>query len=313
MIFIHLLEVSYNRPKFSPCATWSPNAITFADSNVMIQAASDVFVTTNNTIYAASFGLASVLVWLDGGSYVTSTLFSDLIYSHRVFVTVNGDVYVDNGHINYRVQKWAIDATNSTTVMDVSETCGGLFVDIYDNLYCSHTVDHRILKKSVYGGRNSSVTIAGNGNFGSEPNTLHTPYGICVDIDLSLYVADYGNGRVQLFQAGQLNGTTLAGNGASGTITLSYPMTVVLDTDGNLFIADYGHHRIVGSGLHGFRCVVGCTGTNGTAVDQLYYPRGLSFDNYGNLYVADAGNSRVQKFMLAKNSCGESLDTLSSF
>ena len=313
MIFIHLLEVSYNRPKFSPCATWSSNAITFADSNVMIQAASDVFITTNNTVYATSFLLDSVLVWTEGSPSTTRRLFGNLSYSHRIFVTNDGDVYADDTHVHSRVQKWTMNATMSTIFMSSSGLCGGLFVDIYDNLYCSQSSYHKVLQISVNRGINSAVIVAGNGTVGSAPNMLNRPYGIFVDIDLSLYVADFDNNRVQLVRSGRLNGTTVAGNGAPDTIALNQPIAVILDGDGYLFIVDCVHHRIMGSGPNGFRCVVGCTGISGTTVNQLSYPRGLSFDSYGNLYVADTENSRIQKFMLAKNSCGEPSDTLSSF
>ena len=313
MIFLHLLEVSFNRPKLSACASWSANAITFADSNTMNQTASDVFVTKNNTIYAASFGLASVLLWTEGSSNVTRRIFNDLSVSHRIFVTINGDVYADNVYVHSRLEKWTTNETLSTTVMSINGPCGGLFIDVYDNLYCSDTFHSRVLLKPVDGDGSSFFVVAGNSTAGSEPNMLSGPYGIFVDIDLSLYVADYSNHRVQLFRSGQLNGTAVAGNGASGTISLYNPMVVILDADGYLFIAEFGHHRIVGSGPNGFRCIVACTATDGAAADQLFQPRALSFDSYGNLYVADAGNSRIQKFMLAKNSCGEPSDTLSSF
>ena len=137
---------------------------------------------------------------------------------------------------------------------------------------------------------------------------LNSPYGIFVDIDLSLSVADFNNNRVQLFRPGQVNATTVAGNGAPGTVTLSNPIAVILDADGYSIIADFGHHRIVRSGPNGFRCIAGCTGTNGTAANQLYQPRALSFDSYGNLYVADFVNNRIQKFSLARNACGKSFD-----
>ena len=250
---------------------------------------------------------------MEGSSNVTSALFGDLSYSHRVFVTSNGDVYADDTHVHSRVQKWTMNATMSTIFMSGSGLCGGLFVDIYDNLYCSQSSYHKVLQISVNRGINSAVIVAGNGTVGSAPNMLNRPYGIFVDIDLSLYVADLDNNRVQLFRSGRLNGTTVAGNGAPDTIALNQPIAVILDGDGYLFIVDCVHHRIMGSGPNGFRCVVGCTGISGTAVNQLSYPRGLSFDSYGNLYVADAGNSRIRKFMLAKNACGKSSDTLSSF
>jgi tripartite motif-containing protein 71 len=118
-------------------------------------------------------------------------------------------------------------------------------------------------------------------------------------------VADYGNDRIQFFQPNQLNGSTLAGSGAPGTITLHGPIDVVLDADGYMYIVDSLNNRIIGSGPNGFRCVCGCTGTSGPASYQLNVPRSLSFDSYGNLIIADTNNNRIQKFSLATNSCGK--------
>ena len=309
-IFFPLLGVSYNRPKFSACATWSPDAITFADNNTLIQTASEVFLTTNNTVYATSFGLDSVLVWVEGSPNVTSRLFGNLSASHRVFVTTDGDVYADDTLRHSRIMKWTMNATNGTVFMNITAFCGGLFIDIYNYFYCSHTASNQVLKKPVDGDINSFEIVAGNGTAGSAPHMLNGPYGIFIDIDLSLYVTDLNNNRVQLFRSGQLNGATVAGNGASDTIALYYPITVILDADGYLFIADYGNHRIVGSGPNGFRCIAGCTGTNGATANKLNQPRALSFDSYGNLFVADAANNRIQKFSLARNSCGEPIQML---
>ena len=89
------------------------------------------------------------------------------------------------------------------------------------------------------------------------------------------------------------------------TIVLSYPTCVILDADGFLFIVDNDNNRIVASDSYGFRCLVGCLKTPGNASDQLYYPWILSFDSYGNMFVTDRYNHRVQKFLLATNSCGK--------
>ena len=106
------------------------------------------------------------------------------------------------------------------------------------------------------------------------------------------------NNRIQLFQSGQLNATTVAGNTSSTiTISLNCPTGIVLDADKHLFIVDNSNHRIVGSGPNGFRCLVGCNGTGGSASDQLSYPMSLSFDSYGNIFVTDTGNNRIQKFV----------------
>jgi DNA-binding beta-propeller fold protein YncE len=131
---------------------------------------------------------------------------------------------------------------------------------------------------------------------------LSDPRGIFVDVNLNLYVADWGNHRIQLFQSGQPNGTTVAGT--LGTIMLYYPTSVVLDADGYLFIVDNDNFRIIGSGPAGFRCVAGCSGTRGSASYQLSNPQTMAFDSYGNIFVTDPANGRIQKFVLAAYSCG---------
>jgi hypothetical protein len=61
---------------------------------------------------------------------------------------------------------------------------------------------------------NSTVTTiaASTSTFGDAENLLWLPTGIFVDVNSDLYVADYGNHRIQLFKFGQLNGSTVAGS-----------------------------------------------------------------------------------------------------
>ena len=92
-------------------------------------------------------------------------------------------------------------------------------------------------------------------------------------------------------RSGQLNGTTVAGAGAVGTIALSFPSGVVLDGNGYLFIADTDNIRIVGSGPNGFRCVAGCAQSPGAEASQLVNPYSLSFDSSGKLLCDRFGQS----------------------
>ena len=81
--------------------------------------------------------LPSALVWPTGSPNTTRTIFSGLMSSHSIFVTINGDAYVDNGNTHHQLEKWAANASNSTIAMYVDGVCGGVFVDIYESVYCS--------------------------------------------------------------------------------------------------------------------------------------------------------------------------------
>lgn len=222
-----------------------------------------------------------------------------------IFVALNGDIYVDNGLSYGRVEKWSSNGTTRTTVLYVNQSCLSLFADIYGNIYCALESLHRVIKRSFNDNANTTVIVAGNGTNGAASDMLNNPRGIFVDVRLNLYVADFDNHRIQLFLPGQRNGTTVAGNGANGTIKLFYPIAIVLDVNGFLFISDTGNKRIVGSSSTGFRCIVGCWDSTGNGINYLNGPRGLAFDSDGNLFVTDGINTQIQKFFLATNSCGK--------
>jgi DNA-binding beta-propeller fold protein YncE len=202
-----------------------------------------------------------------------------------------------------RVDKWTLNATASVLAMSVNNYCSGLFIDINDILYCSMEKGHKVVQ-TLNSISTSTVLVAGTGIKGSQSNMLAKPCGIFVDINFDLYVADSDNNRIQLFHLGQVNGITVAGNVLVGSITLNYPTGVVLDADNYLFIVDYDNSRIIASGPYGFRCIAGCSGLSGSASDRLSYPYTMAFDSYGNIFVTDEANNRVQKFILATNSCG---------
>ncbi|CAF1064361.1 unnamed protein product [Adineta steineri] len=188
--------------------------------------------------------------------------------------------------------------------MNVNSSCWGLFVDINDTLYCSMLDHHQVVKISLNDSVMSSNHVAaGTGIGGPDSNQLRSPRGIFVDVNLDLYVADCDNDRVQLFQSGESNGITVAGSHPwRKTITLSCPSGIILDAEKYLFIADQNNHRIVGSNLDGFRCLVGCNGM-GSQSNQLNQPFSFSFDHSGNIFVADHSNHRIQKFKYVRRLC----------
>ena len=299
------LGVSFNQPKFSPCATWNSTAITFADNTIIGSTPFGIFINTNNTVYAASLYYGKVIVWSDGSFFPTKNISGGLIHPHSVFVTETGDIFVDNGEVNNRIDKWDFNATTSVPAMNVSGACYGVFIDVTNTLYCSMQDYHQVIKQSLNSSTNASTIAAGRGVNGSSSSTLSMPQGIFIDICLRLFVADCGNNRIQRFQSDPHNGTTIVGNGTSGTIDLFCPSGVVLDADGYLFIVDSNNHRIIGSGPNGYQCLVACSGRGATS-SHLAFPETLHFDSHGNMFVTDWNNDRIQKFFLATNSCGKS-------
>ncbi|CAF4222211.1 unnamed protein product, partial [Adineta steineri] len=298
--------LSFNRPKFSPTATWNSNGITFASQSIVGQYANAIFVSRNNTIYITNQEDKVIVIWDDESVNPTKIIHGNFTLPNSHFVTSNGDIYIDDGQKNGRVQKWIAERNSFVTVMNVSSSCWGLFVDVNGTLYCSMRTPPQVVKRLLNDTVITSNRVAaGTGIGGLRSNQLASPRGIFVDVNFDLYVADCGNDRVQLFQSGESNGITVAGSTSlNPTISLDCPSGIMLDTDKYLFIADLRNNRIIGSGLNGFRCLVGCYEV-GSQSNQLAGPSSLSFDRYGNIFVIDARNSRIQKFLLMKDSFGK--------
>ena len=223
--------------------------------------------------------------------------------TYGLFGMINGDIYVNNGYGTGDINEWIWHMNTSVFVMTTG-LCYGIFIDINDFLYCSISYRHQVIKKSLNNTANPQEIIVGTGCPGLTSNMLYQPQGIFVHVNLTLYVADCGNDRIQLFHNGTTNGITIAGNGAVNTIALNCPSDVALDGDAYLYIVDQNNHRIIGSGPNGYRCLVGCSG-GGSASNQLNTPQSMAFDSHGNIFVTDQNNARIQKFFLETYSCGK--------
>ena len=212
---------------------------------------------------------------------------------------------MENGTEAGRVDKWPRNGTGGSSVARFNSSCYGIFIDLNSALYCSMFAQNQVASVSLANKSNVTIVVAGTGAGGSSPNQLNHPWGIFVHVDFDLYVADALNNRIQRFRPGELNGTTVAGQGIANGLPLAHPTDVILDGDGYLYITDNDNHRIVRAGTSNFQCIAGCGGSPGSTASQLKKAYSLRFDSQGNIYVADEFNARIQKFMVLRNSCCE--------
>ncbi|GAB3885774.1 hypothetical protein GCM10028825_13900 [Spirosoma agri] len=188
----------------------------------------------------------------------------------------------------------------------------GVAVDQNGVVYIADTDNNRIRKVTVNG---SISTVAGNGLAGFRGDggpavdaQLDSPYGIAVDKDGNLYIADKDNNAVRkVTPTGSI--TTLVGCCGSGSdggpatkASVFQPSGVAVDMTGNIYIAETGYHRIRKISTDGIISTVAGTGAFGFSGDggpatsaKLYEPYGVSVDTEGNLYIADRSNHRIRK------------------
>jgi uncharacterized protein (TIGR03437 family) len=192
----------------------------------------------------------------------------------------------------------------------------GVASDLAGNVYLSDTTHNCVRKIDPKG---IVTTVAGTGIAGFSgdggPATgaqLDLPYGLAVDADGYLYIADLYNNRVRrVSPAGIIetyagsNGEGSSGDGGPATSAqMLSPRNVALDSAGNLYISEFAAHRVrkvtpsgtittaAGTGIAGF----GGDGGPATAA-QLAFPAGLALDGAGNLYIADSQNQRIRKVL----------------
>ena len=91
-------------------------------------------------------------------------------------------------------------------------------------------------------GRVQKFTTSGEfistfGSYGSGDGQLNTPVGICIDPDGKIYVAEYRNNRISVFNADESFNRHISGN-------LSNPWGLAFDPSGNLHVPNFGSNNI---------------------------------------------------------------------
>ena len=125
------------------------------------------------------------------------------------------------------------------------------------------------------------------GKTGKANDELYHPRGLALDEPNQLiYVADYGNDRVQVVS---VTGKFLKRFGQG---ILQSPWGIAVSED-NVYVTDRDLYAVLQFRKKDYE-LVRRTGTEGEG--QLNYPKGLCIDYNGDVYVADTRNNRVSVF-----------------
>jgi sugar lactone lactonase YvrE len=145
---------------------------------------------------------------------------------------------------------------------------------------------------------------------------LERPFGVAVDREGNIYVADDGNCAIRkidvganvstaagaLGQSGPSDGPAASARFGSGTSVYDFgPRGMAIDAQGNIYIADAGNNSIrkIGPGNQ-VSTMAGSSQTDGTsdgtgAAARFYHPAGLTIDAAGDLYIADTDNQLIRR------------------
>ncbi|CAF3850401.1 unnamed protein product, partial [Rotaria sp. Silwood1] len=79
-------------------------------------------------------------------------------------------------------------------------------------------------------------------------NQLNNPWGLYVDDDQAIYIAEYSNHRIMEWKYGATTGRVVAGGSGQGhrPDQLQYPRNVIVDKESdNIIICDFENRRVV--------------------------------------------------------------------
>ena len=232
-----------------------------------------------------------------------------------VAVDSSGNVYVaDSG--NERVQKFTSTGTFTTTWGSLGSGKGsfntpyGVAADSSGNVYVTDQLDNRVEKFTSSGNFMtqwgcatpsssfpSCTAGSGNGEFSG-------PRGVAVDSAGNVYVADYGNNRVEKFTntgtyvtqwgCATPSATVPACPASSSDGQFNGPNYVAADSSGGVYVTDFTNNRFEKFTSTG--TFVKTWGGAGTSDGDFNEPIGVAADPAGDVYVVDGGNNRVQLF-----------------
>ncbi|MGC8873103.1 MAG: flippase activity-associated protein Agl23 [Chloroflexia bacterium] len=201
----------------------------------------------------------------------------------------------------------------------------GIAVDKAGNLYVADSGNHRIVRfdpqgeTSVWGSPcvlETGVGCVDPDGMGPLPlgaGQFNEPWGVAVDSEGRVYVADTWNHRIQVLDA---NGDFLGEWGEGQLIDVGEDITlrearpfgfygprgVAVDGQGKVYVTDTGNERVLvyrvqPDAAGGIRAeYLYQWGTTGSAPGQFLEPVGIAVDASGRVYVADTWNLRVQVF-----------------
>jgi len=184
---------------------------------------------------------------------------------------------------------------------------GQIAIDANGTIYVADTGNHKI-RKITPSGVVSTLAGSTEGNVdGQGVNAkFNFPYGIVVDNQNNVYVADSENHKIRKITP---NGvvSTVAGNGSDGfaegqgvNARFDTPYGLAIDSQNNLYVTDSYNNRIRKITPSGLVSTFAGSGINGSADGQgvnaeFTSPIGIVVDSENNVYIGDEGNHTIRK------------------
>ncbi|XP_043922579.1 E3 ubiquitin-protein ligase TRIM71 [Protopterus annectens] len=187
-----------------------------------------------------------------------------------------------------------IDQQNGTYIVSYRPQLEG--EHLISVMICSQHIENSPFKIIVKSGRSYvgiGLPVLTFGGEGDSDGKLCRPWGVCVDKEGYIIVADRSNNRIQIFKP---CGTFHFKFGALGSRPGQFdrPAGVACDSSRRIIVADKDNHRIQVFNFDGQFILK--FGEKGTKNGQFNYPWDVAVNSEGKILVSDTRNHRIQLF-----------------
>ena len=282
----------------------------FRPSGIAVDSLGNVYVTDNRLGYEASITnvlpLGTVVKYDSEGNFVTEwsfegegngSMFCGIVtYSQDNLFVISE--YPSSDGLSH-VLKYTPDGTLLTGwslddqfgLVQGFEAAGNYYnirsecaaMDSQDNLYLTYYTSD-LLKAGVMVFTSDGATVTEFGAFGSDEGEFFTPYGIALDSNDDVYVADPENRSVQKFSK-EGNYIETVGEFGSEICDFTQPAYVTIDSGDNVYVYD-GSYKIFDSDFN-FRFAWR---------DESIWSRIMTIDSRGYIFALDEKLVQVDKF-----------------
>ena len=238
--------------------------------------------------------------------------------------TVVGILLVTGGGLSYGQTSYRVSTIAGSSfagdggqaVRAILQQAEGVAIAPDGTTYIADAADHRIRIVSPNGDIN---TLAGDGTAGFDGDNgpaakarLNNPYGLALDRQGNLYIADLGNARIRMVTPDKQIRTVAGGGdiaasesseGSPATsLKLKTPRNVLADPSGGFYFSDFDAHRVYFVDFRGILTVFAGTGNPGYGADNiaairsaLRNPAGLAIEPQGGVVIVESGAQRLRR------------------
>ena len=214
-----------------------------------------------------------------------------LIKPKGVAISSNNTVFITSNHC---VKKFTLDGqfiasvgSQGSGTLQFNIPCAVAYKHTSNRIYVCDTHNHRV---AIF---DHDLTFQNSfGCKGIDTTQLGRPESIAIDSEGNVFVADYGNNRVQVFDE---NGDYLSS--ITQTIPgqqLQGPHSVSVGPDDCVYVVEHDANRV--SVFDGRGTFVKSFGKAGKKDGEFNKPYAVTARDDGYVYVSDTGNRRVQVF-----------------